>query len=552
MGELGNLSAQGAGSQFLRVMLGGSSSQRLVSKRGPKWIWPWRQGRGHGELAVFYLRKQKRKSVKSGCIVQPIPLSITRILSGQWVFLIFLNAISMGVEADRNQYERRGIVLSAQRIAEHVFLSCFTLEVSAQLFVYGSAYLKTSWGCFDCIVVAIGILTQWVAGLWVLLSNMPDPTSGESGSVKLLLALRIVRLLRLARAARLMSHFRVLWMLVRGLWAALSTLLWAIVILIVVIYTFAICGMELMLHDPFFVDDASLQVHHFFGTMPKAMLTLLQFTTLDTWAAFVRPVVMKSGWMCWYFGLFMGVSSIAIMNLVTAIIVEVSIEAAHNDRDMLEKTNRAEEAQVVADVKALMERADTDHSGELTPQELVSACMASPDLMEQINALATVQDFLNLFDIFDDDASGSLTPDELCDGFIALRRDPVVALMKQLLKHFHTFEREFWEMASKQPQNGGSCGLTGGEVAARSRIVDQVQLFDTIGFETRLTIDLVSKAEASASFGDEAEDQFRVVREGARACVTGFERSGDFAARCLARCSTLAGLAQELDSGAAL
>ena len=73
---------------------------------------------------------------------------------------------------------------------------------------------------------------------------------------------------------------------------------------------------------------------------------------------------------------------------------------------MLEKTNRAEEAQVVADVKALMERADTDHSGELTPQELVSACMASPDLMEQINALATVQDFLNLFDIFDDDASG--------------------------------------------------------------------------------------------------------------------------------------------------
>merc|ERR1712032_881799 len=57
---------------------------------------------------------------------------------------------------------------------------------------------------------------------------------------------KMLRLARLARTVRVLIQFRTLWMLVQGLLHAVLPMLWTCLIMIVVVYTFAIIGMELI------------------------------------------------------------------------------------------------------------------------------------------------------------------------------------------------------------------------------------------------------------------------------------------------------------------
>ena len=60
---------------------------------------------------------------------------------------------------------------------------------------------------FDAMLVSLGLLTA-------LLEQMTGSATDDLGPI---MVLRVLRLLKLARAVRLFSQFKVMWMLVRGL-----------------------------------------------------------------------------------------------------------------------------------------------------------------------------------------------------------------------------------------------------------------------------------------------------------------------------------------------
>merc|ERR1719326_2887228 len=63
----------------------------------------------------------------------------------------------------------------------------------------------------------------------------------DAGSnIKFLVALRVARLMRLARIIRLLKFFKELWLLVSGVLSSARTLAWAWLLIVLIIYVFAI------------------------------------------------------------------------------------------------------------------------------------------------------------------------------------------------------------------------------------------------------------------------------------------------------------------------
>merc|ERR1719454_2358265 len=83
-----------------------------------------------------------------------------------------------------------------------------------------------------------------------LLTAVLESTTGSSSDdLGPIMVLRVLRLLKLARAVRLFSQFKVMWMLVRGLLSSLQTMCYTFILLFLIIYLFANLAIEMITKD---------------------------------------------------------------------------------------------------------------------------------------------------------------------------------------------------------------------------------------------------------------------------------------------------------------
>mmetsp|Transcript_43345 Transcript_43345/g.114325 ORF Transcript_43345/g.114325 Transcript_43345/m.114325 type:complete len:787 (-) Transcript_43345:387-2747(-) len=349
-------------------------------------------------------------------------------------FLILANAVSMGIEADSELYDPS--VSSFLQGLEHGFLACFSFELIVHLLLFRLAFVKSPWGAFDCVIVTFGICDQWILPLVVTLDS----------HFKVLLTFRVLRLVRITRAVRLMSQFRVMWMLVRSLGGALVTLFWAVLLLCTIVYVFAIVAVELVyklgMHSVLAAGDLETGeiIDRCFGTVAKSMFTLFQITTLDSWSPIVRPILFHHWQLIFFFGPFIGISAIAVMNLVTAIIVETSRETAFQDKAMMKKFLDQQAKHTLHEVASILNEADLDGSGDVTKEELVETYSTNERVRAKIDGVCDFAELVELFDFFDDEGDGALTFEELSTFFQDYKVNPVRALQVRTLKRLSDLE----------------------------------------------------------------------------------------------------------------
>jgi len=237
--------------------------------------------------------------------------------------IIILNAVTIGMETSLTVHGK-AIPLSLH-VLEHTMLCCYTLEIALRFYAIGvRGSLKNHWVRFDLVIV--------VAGLWNFLLTVLA-VGGETVNTVMKNAkmMKMLRLARLARTVRVLVHFRTLWLLVQGLMYAILPMFWTCIIMIMVVYTFSIAGMEMIVNtndDPEFVNSAKN-----FDTISASMMTLLQFMTLDSAAQIYRPLINQSPGLSIYFLIFFLLGPIALMNIVTAIMVESSLRQAKEDQE---------------------------------------------------------------------------------------------------------------------------------------------------------------------------------------------------------------------------
>ncbi|CAK0906859.1 unnamed protein product [Prorocentrum cordatum] len=210
--------------------------------------------------------------------------------------------------------------------------------------------------------------------------------------------------------------------------------------MLVVVYVFAVWGMELITADtnsPENDADATSRFDNLF----EAMTFLIQCMTLDSVSAVYRPIIGHNPWLCTYFLIFLLIGPIALMNVITAIQVEALFRSAAEDHDAKKAWEKAWEKKMMPKLKSIFSAPDANDNGEVDLDELVNAL---EELKEQLRRIVDLDQMEEIFRMLDFDGSGAIDIDEFVDGIMRTQQDKpteLILLLKQskaILDHLGT------------------------------------------------------------------------------------------------------------------
>jgi len=255
---------------------------------------------------------------------------------------------------------------------------------------------------FDIILV--------VTGLTASVLESSDKSSTWVG-LEIILVLRVFRLLRLLRALRMLKYFEQLWKLVRDLLSSTSVMMSTVALLTMTLYIAACFGVEIIAKDPMLrsIPETKYVIDQHFSSIEIVMMSFTQFVTVDSIANIYWPIVRHRKLLFFYFGLVIVTVSVALMNLVTAHLVEASISHSMRDREMEKYKLRKLRPEILKAFRAM----DQDSDMLLTRQEVAQFHSGLP---AEILKIVPQESFLELFDFLDSDESGSITEQEFIDG----------------------------------------------------------------------------------------------------------------------------------------
>eukprot|EP00931_Biecheleriopsis_adriatica_P000311 TRINITY_DN10032_c0_g1_i1.p1 TRINITY_DN10032_c0_g1~~TRINITY_DN10032_c0_g1_i1.p1 ORF type:complete len:704 (+),score=134.05 TRINITY_DN10032_c0_g1_i1:44-2155(+) len=366
--------------------------------------------------------------------------------------VIMCNGITIGMEADINAKIPAGCVIRGGQncvcenpaavcngipvwvsVLEVFYFVIYLLELLARYFAQGCSALKQPWVQFDTVLVSASVLE-----LVLRIANV------EAELLQSVMLFRTLRLARLARTVRLMVQFATLWKLVQGMLYCINTLCWTFVMLGIMGYILALFGLELIeldwnlpLDHPF-----NVRVLAYFRNVGDAIMLITQLFGYDAAADAIRPLVKHQTGLLLYFAVVILSTSIALMNLVTAIMVEGALRMAEDDKEAKQAWEASRKKHLMEKLKVMFLELDEDGSGELSLDEVE---MAPADVKDTLVELAGTEDLKGLFEMMDYDGGGTLATDEFCEGiFKAGKSDKpmeIERLMKQCSDIMHSHRK---------------------------------------------------------------------------------------------------------------
>ena len=179
----------------------------------------------------------------------------------------------------------------------------FLIEILIRFFAEKKKmhFFKDGWNVFDLIVVVSSLI----------------PSTGSS--------LLVLRLLRLARLLRIISFMPELRFVIEALVDSLKKSFYVLVLIFILLYIYAVAGVIL------FEDIKGGR----FEDLGEALLVLVQIMTLSSWEEVMLNITDVYPYAWAYFVSFVVLSSIIVLNLFVAILVDVVSERR---REALEKS----------------------------------------------------------------------------------------------------------------------------------------------------------------------------------------------------------------------
>jgi len=348
--------------------------------------------------------------------------------------IIVINCMLIGWQASIPEGEMAAVFGAC----EHIFTLIFLGEWCLRILAFGWVWAFEVVNFADTVLVfGTGVLLKWVF----------EPMGIELGNLRIMTVLRALRLVRLARAVRLKPMFREMWILIHGLTTSARPLLWTLVIACSVLYVFAIAGTQFVGHSSTFADHELAQ--ELFGDFMKAMFTMLQLITLDTYCdTVIRPLMLEKAWLGLFFVFFITVGVFIVMNLITAIIVDNAFRIRSEDGESQAKDLEEKKR---ADLKMLAElfmEIDVDGSGELSKEEFFGSLKNAK--VEQMVAMLEMK-VIELTEVWDvlDDGDGLLTIKEFTDGIRRMKGDAKAKDVADVIKKLKHTDRKHYELADQ-------------------------------------------------------------------------------------------------------
>eukprot|EP00927_Polykrikos_kofoidii_P057394 TRINITY_DN51519_c0_g1_i1.p1 TRINITY_DN51519_c0_g1~~TRINITY_DN51519_c0_g1_i1.p1 ORF type:complete len:728 (-),score=114.57 TRINITY_DN51519_c0_g1_i1:115-2298(-) len=317
--------------------------------------------------------------------------------------VILLNAITIGVEVVFETSGRKvPLVLD---VSEKVFCGFYVAELFLRFTLEGFWQSLRTWRViFDMFLVALSLFDVGV-----------EAFAEEQGVLKELLAVRLLRLARITRVVRLIQLVPELALLVHALVNSCTMLVWTFLVMFVLIYIFSIIGLESVRYDPEAGEEFQICWEDNFSSLDRIMLSLWQMLTFDDSSGIYRPVIEAKPMLGIYFVVFMLLGSVALMNLVTALMVDSCVRQAQEDKRCREATANARRAEKMPRLKEIFAELDVDKSGTV---ELVEILGAPRKVQDEIACLVDLDEVEDIFLILDVTGTGALDIDTFCEGIL--------------------------------------------------------------------------------------------------------------------------------------
>eukprot|EP00403_Amphidinium_massartii_P006535 CAMPEP_0178373204 /NCGR_PEP_ID=MMETSP0689_2-20121128/1744_1 /TAXON_ID=160604 /ORGANISM="Amphidinium massartii, Strain CS-259" /LENGTH=796 /DNA_ID=CAMNT_0019993143 /DNA_START=292 /DNA_END=2682 /DNA_ORIENTATION=+ len=355
--------------------------------------------------------------------------------------VIIVNGILIGVEQDMD------FVLTIHGPwfwMDLFFTVFFFMEMVVKLIYSGCRehFCGTdwTWNIFDDFLVLLAVADSLVAAF----------QRGDEVGTSTFTVIRVFRLTRVTRLFRIfqLRHFRELALMVKGLFAGMRTLFWAIVLLFFAIYIFAVLTSALIKLEK---ADAVIAEERLFADVPQSMFTAFRCFVGDCQDSQGRSVAkLMADQYGWPFVVGYLIATVfvtfGLFNLIFAIYIENTLQAArasksthlerykeslriaHVAKSLLKKFCSAyragEEIHKVGTIKSVL-RQTTDTELEdvhmKVSKELFMLVIQDPEVQRLMDDLDIPPDRAALFDILDADGSGGLEAAELIQGFLRVR-----------------------------------------------------------------------------------------------------------------------------------
>lgn len=175
----------------------------------------------------------------------------------------------------------------------------FLIEILIRFFAEKKKidFFKDGWNIFDLVIVVSSLI----------------PTTGSS--------ILVLRLLRLARLLRIISFMPELRFVIEALVDSLKKSFYVLVLIFILLYIYAVAGVIL------FEDVEGGR----FEDLGEALLVLVQIMTLSSWEEVMLTITGVYPYAWAYFVSFVVLSSIIVLNLFVAILVDVVSERRRED-----------------------------------------------------------------------------------------------------------------------------------------------------------------------------------------------------------------------------
>ncbi|MBR5091239.1 MAG: ion transporter [Ruminiclostridium sp.] len=269
--------------------------------------------------------------------------------------VIIMNSLVLGLQTVPELND--GVIGTVLDVIDTICLGVFIIEMLLKMIAYKFiGYFRSGWNWFDFII----IITSVASGLAVL------------SSMRILRVFRVFRSLKGLRGFKMISSLKPLQVIIGAIGKSIPGLSWTALLLLIIYYIFAIIG----------ITQFGAAFPEWFGDIPKAMFTLFQVMTLESWSMGIcRPVMEEFSYAWAYFVPFVLTSSFVMMNVVVGVVVNAISEVAEYSRKPEKKSDTDEET-------------ENDVSAEDTSAEDTSA----EDIRAEITAvrehLARLEDLL--------------------------------------------------------------------------------------------------------------------------------------------------------------
>lgn len=387
-----------------------------------------------GTIAYFRLSKWDANFVDDSKYeddLEKTPNKLQKIVNHKTFDMVFcgcilFNAIVMLIELEYFGRQSRGDYLMLEEPGaqyssafedmlmglNYFFCAAFVIELILRLAAFGPPWLKRPANWLDIVIVVGSVVDVAGAAVPVNLTFMR--------------LIRLSKLTRLLKVALMASFCEPLRILIKAISTSFGHLLWSF-ILLAAIEIISALFMTQVLADAIKDEGLDLELRNFiftyYGTTSRTILTMFQITMAPgAWAIVGRRIVEEvSEAYAWFFILYVGGVSFAVVKIITALFLRKTIQIATSDEQLIFKEKVKSQRRYSEKIRSQWNTLDAYGTTRVSFSEFRNFVTHTPEGQEWLSVLEIdAKEAASIFELISD-GDGLLTLDEFLSGVFRLK-----------------------------------------------------------------------------------------------------------------------------------